>query len=65
MNEAKTRLRKLSKFRTLGLTLQFMLILKPRLHDRFFLVAIGFFLDRVIVHRVFLAARLHDGVFFV
>ena len=27
---------------------------------RFFLVAIGFFLGRVNVHRVFLTARLHD-----
>ena len=31
--------------------------LRLRLHDRFFVVAIEFFLGRVIGHRVFLAAR--------
>ena len=36
------------------------LIVRPRLHDRLFLVAIGFFLGRVSGHRIFLAARLHD-----
>ena len=50
-----------------GLAAGFLAGLRPRLHDRFFLAAIGFFLvaigfllGRVNGHRVFLAAGLHD-----
>ena len=39
------------------------LSVKLRLHYRFFLVAVGFFLSRVNGHFVCLAARLHDEVF--